>query len=435
MEDPLARGNDAAPHAQPATLLRAVESGDRRALARAASVLENGLPLAPEMMRELSRRSARAHVLGVTGAPGAGKSTLVSAVIGELLARGQRVAVLAVDPSSPITGGAVLGDRIRMGEFGANERVFIRSIASRGHLGGLSRTTAAIIDLFDAAGYDTIVVETVGAGQSEVEVASLADTSVVVCPPGLGDEVQASKAGILEIADLLVVTKGDLPLAERTMLELREMVALRSAREGRDVPVLKTAATRHEGVAELVDAAREHAAGSGVGRRRRGAGTQETQATQGADQGTIGESPAGADRGESLIRALHARDAFLAHCGVECIAVGPGTATLRMPVQAMHVNFNGSCHGGAIFTLADSAFGLGCNSHGLVAAGIDSHISYHQAVAQGDVLVARAIEISRSRRVCVLRVEVTRERDGASVAHFTGTAYLSSRAHPAQSNR
>ena len=233
-----------------ATLITAIEAGSRGAIARAITALENGAAFAPELAADLADRVAnrgedrvaestgRAHVVGITGPPGAGKSTLINALLGELLTRGQRVAVVAVDPSSPRTGGAVLGDRIRMGEFGADERVFIRSLASRGNAGGLSRTTGAVVDLLDVAGFATVIVETVGAGQSDVAIASLADTSIVVCPPGLGDSVQATKAGILEIADILVVSKGDLPTAGRTVHELKEMLGLRPRPEGWRVPVL-----------------------------------------------------------------------------------------------------------------------------------------------------------------------------------------------------
>ncbi|HYN59693.1 MAG TPA: methylmalonyl Co-A mutase-associated GTPase MeaB, partial [Rubrivivax sp.] len=188
-----------------------VLAGRRGAISRVLSQIERGERAPASVASMLAPHLGRAHVLGITGAPGAGKSTLVHALLGELLARGQRVAVVAVDPSSPITGGAVLGDRVRMGEHGAHADVFIRSMASRGHLGGLARTTAAMIDVLDAAGFDTVIVETVGAGQSEVEITLVADTRLVACPPGLGDNVQALKAGILEIADVLVVTKSDLP--------------------------------------------------------------------------------------------------------------------------------------------------------------------------------------------------------------------------------
>ena len=241
-------------------------AADRRAIARAISIIEQGEPGARAIALAAAPHVGRAHVVGVTGAPGAGKSTLVNALLGELIARGQRIAVVAVDPSSPITGGAVLGDRVRMGEHGAHENVFIRSLASRGHLGGMARTTAEIVDVLDAAGFDTIVVETVGAGQSEVEITKLADTRLVVCPPGLGDGVQAIKAGILEIADVLVVSKGDLPAAETTVRDLEEMLRLRRA-GAIPVPVLKTTATRGEGVAAVVDAVLAHAARVGRGRR------------------------------------------------------------------------------------------------------------------------------------------------------------------------
>ena len=210
-------------------------------------------------------------MVGITGAPGAGKSTLISALLRELRARARRVAVLAVDPSSPISGGALLGDRVRMSEAGADEDVFIRSVSSRGHLGGLSRTAGRIIDVFDAAGFNVVIVETVGTGQSEVEISRFADTNVVVCPPGLGDEVQAIKAGILEIADVLVVNKADLPSAARTVRDLKIAPGLRH-HVGWKVPVLSTVATEGEGIAALVDALDAHVQVGGIGRRLRGAG-------------------------------------------------------------------------------------------------------------------------------------------------------------------
>ncbi len=245
---------------------QAVLDGSRIALARAVTVIENDRPGADDLHATLARRRGRAHVIGITGAPGAGKSTLVSALLRELRARARSVAVLAIDPSSPISGGALLGDRVRMDQSGEDEGVFIRSVSSRGHLGGLSRSAGRIIDLFDAAGFDIVIVETVGTGQSEVEISRFADTKVVVCPPGLGDEVQAIKAGILEIADILVVNKADLPLAGRTVRDLQTAPGLRH-RPGWTVPVLSTVATDGTGVAALIEAIDRHAQAGGVGRR------------------------------------------------------------------------------------------------------------------------------------------------------------------------
>ncbi|WP_407277910.1 methylmalonyl Co-A mutase-associated GTPase MeaB [Aromatoleum evansii] len=243
----------------------AIAAGSRPALARALTAIENDLPGADALLASLAGRVGRAHVVGITGAPGAGKSTLISALLGELLARDRRVAVVAVDPSSPVSGGALLGDRVRMGTHGSDERVFIRSLSSRGQLGGLSRKTAHAVDLFDAAGFDVVVVETVGVGQSEVEIARLADTRVVVCAPGLGDEVQAIKAGVLEIADILVVNKGDSPVAAATVRDLEARGGARG--EGWEVPVLTTVASSGEGVAALADRLASHAQVAGIGRR------------------------------------------------------------------------------------------------------------------------------------------------------------------------
>ncbi|MDQ3444919.1 MAG: methylmalonyl Co-A mutase-associated GTPase MeaB [Pseudomonadota bacterium] len=240
--------------------LQRIRAGDRRTIARAISAVEND-PARAEVLREaLAAHLGRAHVVGITGPAGAGKSTLVNALVGELLARGHKVAIVAVDPSSPFTGGAVLGDRIRMAEHQADERVFIRSLAARGHGGGVSRATAQVIDVLDAAGFDLILVETVGAGQSDVAIANLARTRIVVYPPGLGDEVQALKAGVLEIADILVVNKADLPGADRTARDLLAMPARRGVESKR--LVLRTVSTTGSGVAELCDAiaARECAA-------------------------------------------------------------------------------------------------------------------------------------------------------------------------------
>ena len=232
--------------------------GETRALARAISLVEQHGAASAEILAALGEHPGHAHVVGITGPPGAGKSTLVGAYIAELRRRGQRVAVIAVDPSSPYSGGAILGDRVRMAEHTADPGVFVRSLASRGASGGLSTAVAGVVDLMDAAGFDRVVVETVGAGQADLEVTEVVDTCVVLCVPGLGDEVQAIKAGILEIADLLVVNKVDLPGAEAVLHQLRAMLALR-AREA--VPVLATSAVAGQGVAALADAVESHAAG------------------------------------------------------------------------------------------------------------------------------------------------------------------------------
>ncbi len=231
--------------------------GDRLALSRAITAVENETAEAATVLLAIHPRLGGARVVGFTGAPGVGKSTLVAAYVAELRRRGKSVGVVAVDPSSPLSGGAILGDRVRMGRHGTDAGVFVRSLAARGHLGGLSRTAARVVDVMDAGGKEVVVVETVGAGQSEVEIAELAETRVVVCAPGLGDEVQAIKAGILEIADVLVVNKSDLPLAERTAGQLRAMLELRPPEAGRP-PVLETTATTGDGVAALADAIDAH---------------------------------------------------------------------------------------------------------------------------------------------------------------------------------
>lgn len=242
----------------PPAIAERILHGDRRALARAISGLENEAPGAADVLAALKRHGAHAHVVGVTGPPGAGKSTLVAAMAAELAARGERVAVVAVDPTSPISGGALLGDRIRMVALHGDDRVYIRSLATRGHAGGLSRATRAVVELLGAAGFGTVLVETVGSGQSETDIRQVAQVCVVVCPPGLGDDVQALKAGVLEIADVYVVNKADLAGAKRTERDLLGMIALRAAaKPGAARPrVLRTSATLNEGIVELVDAIR-----------------------------------------------------------------------------------------------------------------------------------------------------------------------------------
>lgn len=244
-------------------LCDAALDGDRRALARLLTAVENRTSLAEAAIRRFYPLAGRAQLVGITGPAGAGKSTLVAALIAELRRCDRPVAVVAVDPSSPITGGAVLGDRVRMQAYAGDDGVFIRSMASRGHAGGLSPATTAAAALFDAAGFDMVLIETVGTGQSEVEVAATADTTVVVESPDMGDEIQAIKAGLLEVADIVVVNKGDRPGAQRTAGQLCAMLADGPApRPGRPAPkrpeVLVTVAPTGEGVHELLEAIDRH---------------------------------------------------------------------------------------------------------------------------------------------------------------------------------
>jgi LAO/AO transport system kinase len=232
--------------------LEALLNGDAGALARAISSVERHTASGRKTLQAIQPHLGHARVIGIAGVPGAGKSTLISRYVGELRRANKRVAVIAIDPSSPISGGAVLGDRIRMAEHATDERVFVRSLASRGHPGGLAPTAIHVVDLMDAAGWDRIVIETVGSGQGEVDIADAADVRIVVCAAGLGDDVQTLKAGILEIADILVVNKSDLPGSNTTVDQLTAMLALR-AQEARDVSIRKTTATTAEGVAELAE--------------------------------------------------------------------------------------------------------------------------------------------------------------------------------------
>jgi len=247
-----------------ASLEARLTAGDRRALARVLTLVEDGRPeVQREVIARLHPRAGRARLIGITGAPGVGKSSVTNALVTVLRARGRRVAVLAVDPSSPLTGGALLGDRIRMQSHHGDDGVFVRSMAARGHLGGLAAALPAAALVLDAAGFDDIIVETVGVGQSEVDIAALADTTLVVLAPGLGDSVQAAKAGILEVADVLVVNKADQSGAGRLESELRGMLELGHVVEivagaGWTPPVLRTIAVRGEGVDELLAAVEEH---------------------------------------------------------------------------------------------------------------------------------------------------------------------------------
>jgi LAO/AO transport system kinase len=243
----------------PAELVASVRSGERRPLARLLTAIEAGDASVREALPALFAAGSGGHVVGITGPPGSGKSTLVSALIGEWRRRARRVGVLAVDPSSPYTRGAILGDRVRMMEHAADRDVFMRSMASRGELGGLASTTWIAAAALDAAGYDPILIETVGAGQSEVEVARVAETTVVVEVPEMGDEIQAIKAGLLEVADVLVVNKSDRPGADRAARQLRAMLSTAGGRVTRKPPpILLTSATTGEGVVALADAVDAH---------------------------------------------------------------------------------------------------------------------------------------------------------------------------------
>lgn len=255
----------------PSKLFAAACEGDRGSLARLLSFVERGGGEAREVARLASSKTGRAYVVGITGAPGAGKSTLTSAIIGVLRGRGARVGVLAIDPSSPYTGGAILGDRVRMQDHAHDERVYIRSMATRGHLGGLALATSEAIRTLDATGHDWVLVETVGVGQVEVEIVGKADTTVVVVNPGWGDAVQANKAGLMEIADVFAINKADRPGADATRRDLEAMLDMSEHGEWRP-PIVETSAVDGAGVADLwaeVERHRDWASASGVLAERR----------------------------------------------------------------------------------------------------------------------------------------------------------------------
>jgi GTPase len=268
----------------PDSLVQVLRRGNRLALARLLTQVENNTPDGQAALNDLFPFGGQAHLVGITGAPGTGKSTLVNQIAKQYRhpTKGQspyRVAIIAVDPTSPFTGGAFLGDRLRMRDLAGDPGVFIRSMASRGALGGLAHTTAAVVQVLDAAGFDKILIETCGVGQAEVEIAHLAHTTLVLETPGLGDDIQVIKAGILEIADILVVNKGDQPGAERTERDLRDALQMASSERisGWSVPVLTTVANKGAGINELIKAIADHRdylVSSGEWQKRSGARIQ-----------------------------------------------------------------------------------------------------------------------------------------------------------------
>lgn len=298
--------------ASPGDLAERVLQGDRGALARAITITESDTSAGMAILRPLQARMGNAHVIGITGPPGAGKSTLVGQLCRHLRADGRRVAVVAIDPSSPLTGGAILGDRIRMEAAGSDEGIFVRSLATRGQVGGLSRSASDVVDLMDAAGYDVVLIETVGAGQSEVDVMACAHTVVVVAVPNLGDEVQASKAGMMEIADLFAVNKADMAGAQDACRHLEVAVAIAPARGGWRPQVVLTQARTGKGMDELVQTLAEHAvflrgAGRWGERRQRVAESRLLNAVTEAFMAEVQSSPAGAEWWAAAVGAVAER--------------------------------------------------------------------------------------------------------------------------------
>lgn len=232
--------------------------GDRRSLARALSIVEDGGPAASWLVRKLFKHSGRAHLIGVTGSPGVGKSTLVDALITEIRKAGLKVGILAIDPTSPFTGGAILGDRIRMQEHTLDKNVFIRSMANRGHAGGTALATYDAVRMLEASGYDVVIIETVGVGQSELAIAKTADTTVLVLMPGSGDDIQAIKSGIMEIGDIFVVNKGDLPGAQKTASEIMQSLELSGNKTGWHPPVDITNADTDDGISKVWEDLKAH---------------------------------------------------------------------------------------------------------------------------------------------------------------------------------
>lgn len=235
-----------------------VLAGRYRALAKAISLVERDDPEAERLLAELYPSTGRARIIGVTGSPGAGKSTLVASMAKHYRSQGKRVGIVAVDPTSPFTGGAILGDRIRMSDLYTDRGVFIRSMATRGFLGGLARATNDVVDVLDASGFDVVLVETVGVGQDEVEVVRTVQTNLVILVPGMGDDIQAIKAGIMEIGDIFVVNKADRPGADKTVTEVTMMMSLVEEHGDYIPPIVKTVASKGEGIVELDAAIEKH---------------------------------------------------------------------------------------------------------------------------------------------------------------------------------
>jgi LAO/AO transport system kinase len=250
---PAARGRRPRAAAEPDALVASAQAGDARALARLISLVENRSPELRAVMKAIAPLTGTARVIGLTGSPGVGKSTVTGALAGAYRAGGLRIGVLAVDPTSPFTGGALLGDRVRMQDHATDDGIFIRSMATRGHLGGLSLATPQALRILDAAGFDLVLIETVGVGQAELEIASLADSTLVIVAPGMGDSIQAAKAGILEIADILVVNKSDRPGAQESVRDLRTMLAMGHWPQGQwKPPIVSTVAASGTGIDDLV---------------------------------------------------------------------------------------------------------------------------------------------------------------------------------------
>ncbi|MGB9714128.1 MAG: methylmalonyl Co-A mutase-associated GTPase MeaB [Candidatus Bathyarchaeales archaeon] len=246
------------PLAKVEEITQGVLAGDRRSIAKAITIVESNAPEAQKLRSQIYPHTGKAHVIGLTGPGGSGKSTLIEKMVREYRRRGKTVGVVAVDPTSPFTGGAFLGDRIRMQELSTDEGVFIRSMATRNYAGGIAKTTKDAVKILDAAGKDVVIVETVGAGQSEVEIVKVAQTIVVVHAPGLGDEIQAIKAGLMEIADIFVVNKADRENADKAVMDIQAMLKLGDKEAAWKTPILKTTAITGEGIPQLIKKIEEH---------------------------------------------------------------------------------------------------------------------------------------------------------------------------------